>query len=170
MSYRKVYKGQTFSPGTKFPEYCYFEGCTIQATCTFGVGCHFINCTFQKCCPSQNNNPPSEIKAGIVENCTLEAVSLDAETLGVNNKNTGYKVQDLSWSRGGIVRGNAKAVCLCYCQPPEPCNGVSLASREDKTPTPEPVATCSPCTPNRGYGDSPTNAPMRESAPPSDKV
>lgn len=164
MSYQKVYKGKTFTPGKKFPERCYFEGCTIQATCTFGEGCYFVDCTFQKCCPSQNNNPPSVIKAGIVENCTLESVTLDKETLGVNNKSTGYKVKDKSWSRDGIVRGDKESVCLCYLTEPNPCKGVSLASKENEPATPEPVETCKPCTPNRGYGDSPTNTPMYSDA------
>lgn len=105
MAYQQYYKGQTFPPGSTFPDHVMFESCTFKATCTFGVGCHFDGCKFQRCCPRPNNNSPSKIKSGIVVNSTLESVSLDANTLGHNNTNTGYMVTDMSWSRAGVTHG-----------------------------------------------------------------
>lgn len=164
MSYKKVYKGKNFPPNTKFPERCYFEGCTFKATCTFGVGCHFINCKFEKCCPKQNNNPPSQVKEAIVENCTLESVTLDAKTLGKNNKSTGYMVTDNSYKRDGVVRGNKDDFCLCLFPKDVGCAGVSVTSVENKPIKQEPVAKCKPTQPNRGYGDSEVKLPTCQSS------
>lgn len=158
MSYKQVHKGKTFPPNSKFPEHCYFEGCTFQATCYFGEGCHFVNCKFTKCCPKKNQNAPSKVVKGIVESSTLESVHLDKETLGVNNKSTGYKVIDESWSRAGVTRGNTEDVCLCYCTPPNPCAGVSIPPKDGGTPPVDKVADCQPCPRNQGFGDSKVTA------------
>lgn len=94
-TFQSVLKGGSIGPGASFPENCYFEGVTIIATCQFGKGSIFKKCKFQKCCPKHNQNPPSQIKESIVEDCTLESVSIDAKSLSINNKSTGYKVQDM---------------------------------------------------------------------------
>lgn len=123
MAYQQVHKGKTFPPGSTFPDFCKFENCTFQATCTFGVGCHFITCTFQKCCYPHYNNSPSQVKSGIVVNSTLESVSLDKNTLGHNNKNTGYMVTDMSYIREGVTHGTAQRSDKMEC-----CElGVSLS-------------------------------------------
>ena len=139
MASQQVHKGKTFPPGSSFPDYCEFENCTFQATCTFGVGCHFIGCNFQRCCPKHNNNRPSEIKSGIVVNSTLESVSLDANTLGYNNRNTGYMVQDMSYKRDGIVHGTGQRSDQMDC-----CAlGVTLSPTDKGV-----VITCDPCSEN----------------------
>lgn len=139
MSYTKIYKGVTFPPNSKFPDFCYFDGCTFQATCTFGVGCHFINCTFQKCCPKYYRNQPSQVKSAIVIDSTLESVSLDNNTLGHNNKNTGYMVTDMSYTRDGVTHGTGqRSDSMQNC-----CLGVSISPTDVGV-----VATCKPCEEN----------------------
>lgn len=132
MSYQQVLKGQTLGPGATFPDYCYFENCTINATCTFGVGCHFVGCTFKRCCPKPNTNKPSEIKSGIVVNSTLESVSLDNNTLGHHNTSTGYMVTDMSYKRSGVTHGEGLSSEKMDC-----CTGVSISPTDVG-----PVAQC----------------------------
>lgn len=93
----------------------------------------FVNCKFQKCCPKYNNNPPSQVTKSVVENCTLESVTLDKECLSVNNTSTGYKVQDNGVKNPKPQKwGNQETFCLCYCVPPTGCDkdGVSVAPKE----------------------------------------
>lgn len=71
--------------------------------------------------------------------CTLESVSLDANTLGHNNKNTGYMVTDMSYKRAGIVQGtgqNSERMDCCTL-------GVSISPTDVGV-----VATCDPCVEN----------------------
>lgn len=137
MSYQQVLKGQTLGPGATFPDYCYFENCQIKATCTFGTGCHFVGCTFLKCCPKPNSNAPSQIKSGIVVDSTLESVSLDENTLGHNNTNTGYMVTDMSYSRRGITHGTAQSSTAMDC-----CAGVSISPTDVGAVAQCPEALC----------------------------
>lgn len=84
MAFQQVHKGGTFGPGASFPEYCYFDGCTFYAQCTFGPGSMFKNCTFLKCCPKYYTNPNSTVKQSILENCFLEYITVDSESLVAN--------------------------------------------------------------------------------------
>lgn len=71
--------------------------------------------------------------------CTLESVSLDANTLGHNNKNTGYMVTDMSYKRDGITRGTGQSSEKMDC-----CTlGVSISPTDVGV-----VATCDPCAEN----------------------
>ncbi len=149
MAYTQIFENQTFPPGSTFPENCYFKGCTFQATCTFGEGCMFDGCTFQKCCYPQYQNPPSEVKSSIVVKTTLESVNLDKNTLGVDNVDTGYKVQDQSYKRAPHNMGSAGKYDTCNDKPIDPCKGFSLSPEAEK---PEPLSKdCKPKCEKRGY-------------------
>lgn len=145
MAFQKIFKGQTFPPNTVFPEHCYFEGCTFQASCKIAAGSVVKGCTFVKCCPKPYSNPNSEVKDSIVVDSTLEYVTIDKGTLSVNNKNTGNRVQDNGWKRDGVVVGSEEKFCLCYCVFPTPCQqGVSVPPKDGEKPEAQPVTTCMP--------------------------
>lgn len=128
--FQQIVSGGSIGPGATFPDNCYFENVTILATCTFGKGSIFKNCSFQKCCPKPNNNSPSKVVESIVENCSLESVSIDAKSLSINNKSTGYMVQDMGVKNPeGQARGVTEQSKLSWtlCETVEqacPTNGI----------------------------------------------
>lgn len=86
MKFQQVFKGGQFGPGMSFPKNCYFENCTFKAPCKFQEGCIFKGCKFVRCCPPYYTNPWSEVKKGVLENCTLDYVTVDSQSLLKNCK------------------------------------------------------------------------------------
>lgn len=127
MAYTKIYEGVTFPPGTTHPPNVYFKNCTFLATNTLGEGSLIDGCKFQKCCPTKYQNAPSRVVKSRVINSTLESVTLDKDTFGHNNTNTGYKVTDNSWTREGITHGEGIKVEVCNT----PCTGISISPNDN---------------------------------------
>lgn len=154
MSYKKVYKGQTFSQGMQFEDYCEFENCTFYAQTKFGIGCVFKNCTFLKCCPKYYTNPNSEVKQAIVEECFLEYVTIDAESLVVKPQMGARAIVQGKIDPGPQYIGQSADFCVCYCDPPTECGlGVDIAPKNGEPLEMKKVPTdCNqPCGEDRGF-------------------
>jgi hypothetical protein len=135
MAFQQVHKGKTFNPGTQFPEYCEFENCTFYASCKFKKGSIFKNCRFLKCCPPFYRNPNSEVKEAILENCYLEYITVDKDSLVVNCKKGARAVIQAKENPAPQQVGNSEDFCLCYCAQPTPCqSGVSVAPVQSGKP------------------------------------
>lgn len=138
MAFQQVYNGGTFGPGMSFPEHCYFENCTFYASCKFGEGSTFKNCRFVKCCPIFFMNPNSTVKQSILENCFLEYITVDAESLVVNCQKGSRAIILANENPSGKQTGNNEKLELCWCVQPaiDSCenDGISISPVESGKP------------------------------------
>lgn len=153
MAFQQVHKGKTFNPGSTFPEYCEFENCVFYAQCKFEKGCIFKNCRFLKCCPKYYRNKNSEVKEAILENCYLEYITVDKDSLVVNCEKGARAIVKAKENPAPQQVGNSEDFCLCYCVQPTCNKGVSVAPVKSGKPEAKKVLNdCKePCGTNTGF-------------------
>ena len=128
MAFQQVHKGKTFNPGATFPEYCEFENCVFYAQCKFEKG------RFLKCCPKHYSNKNSEVKEAILENCYLEYITVDKDSLVVNCEKGARAIVKAKENPAPQQVGNSEDFCLCYCVQSTCNRGVSIAPVESGVP------------------------------------
>ena len=153
MAFKQVHKGKTFNPGSTFQEYCEFENCVFYAQCKFEKGCIFKNCRFLKCCPKYYRNKNSEVKEAILENCYLEYITVDKDSLVVNCQKGLRAIVMAKENPAPQQVGNSEDFCLCYCVQPTCNKGVSVAPVKSGKPEAKKVLNdCKePCGTNTGF-------------------
>lgn len=154
MSFQQIHKGGTFGPNMSFPAYCLFENCTFYAQCKFEEGSIFRNCTFLKCCPKPYSNPNSIVKKAILENCSLEYITIDSESLVVNcNKGLRAIVQSKENPKELQIGSSKTKECICGQPAIDGCknDGISISPTQEGESKVSNLAT-SPCEGDKVLG------------------